>query len=196
MNTELKLNNKKDRKSDNNGRKNNSNVKWVSTIVVWTILISGTVNILSDMLLRHVNILVAFIILIFIIFIGIIFDIIGVAVTAANETPFHARASKKIPGAKIAVKLIRNADKVSSFCNDVVGDVSGIISGTVGALIVTKASKVITGLNGTLLAALVGALIAAFTVGGKAMGKSFALSDSEKIIDKVSRIIYLIKKER
>jgi CBS domain containing-hemolysin-like protein len=186
-------------KSNNKNKKNgkgNSNSKWIITIIVWTILISGGVSLLSDMLLRNVNILVAFIILIFIISIGVIFDIIGVAVTAAEERPFHARASKKVPGAKIAVKLIRNADKVSNLCNDVVGDVCGIISGTTGAVIVAKIMKQTSFLNVTLLTAIIGALIAALTIGGKAWGKSFAIKQSEIIIDKVSKIIYIVKKER
>lgn len=176
--------------------KKNSNTRWIVTIIIWTILISGGVSLLSDMLLRNVNILVAFIILIFIISIGIIFDIIGVAVTAAEERPFHSRASKKVPGAKIAVKLIRNADKVSNFCNDVVGDVCGIISGTTGAVIVAKIMKQTNNLNATLGTAIIGSLIAALTIGGKAWGKSFAIKQSEIIIDKVSRVIYIVKKER
>lgn len=196
-------NNKKARKNEIKDNKSKNNRKWVMTIIFWTILISGSVNLLSDVLLRNVNILVAFVILIFIIFIGIIFDIIGVAVTAADETPFHAKAAKKIPGSKIAVKLIRNADKVSNFCNDVIGDVCGIVSGSIGALIVSKvsegfqnSSEGFQNSNATIIAALIGAMVAAGTIGGKALGKSFAMSESELIIDKVSRIIYLIKKER
>ncbi|WP_125152450.1 CNNM domain-containing protein [Clostridium rectalis] len=172
-------------------------MKWTITIVLWTIVISGTANLLSDMLLRNIKmLLVAFIILIFIICVGIIFDIIGVAVTAADETPFHSKAAKKLPGAKIAVKLIRNADKVSNFCNDVVGDVCGIVSGSVGALITSKVLITFPNGNTTLIAAFMGAIVAAATVGGKALGKGFAMNESEKIIDRVSRIIYLIKKDR
>ena len=37
--------------------------------------------------------------------------------------------------------LIRNAGKVSSFCNDVIGDISGVISGTASALIVFNITK-------------------------------------------------------
>lgn len=196
MDNGLKGNGKNVKKNGNKDSKLRIDKKWIITIILWTILISGSVNLLSDVLLRNVNILVAFIILIFIIFVGIIFDIIGVAVTAADETPFHAKAAKKIPGAKIAVKLIRNADKVSNFCNDVVGDVSGIVSGTVGASIVIKVITVFKNINITIITALIGALIAAATVGGKALGKSFAMNQSEMIVDKVSRIIYLIKKER
>lgn len=180
-------------KKDNKKRKDTS---WVVTIILWSILISGSVNLLSDVLLRNVNILVAFIILIFIVILGVMFDIIGVAVTAAEEKPFHAKAAKKLHGAKIAVKLIRNADKVSNFCNDVVGDICGIVSGGVGALILAKIVKIMPELNAAIISAVIGSIIAAATIGGKAVGKSFAISQSNKIIDKVSKIIYFIKKDR
>ncbi|WP_242960789.1 hypothetical protein [Clostridium peptidivorans] len=183
----------------NNFQKDNKKKKetsWVVTIILWSILISGSVNLLSDVLLRNVNILVAFIILIFIIILGVIFDIIGVAVTAAEEKPFHAKAAKKLPGAKIAVKLIKNADKVSNFCNDVVGDICGIVSGGIGALILAKIIIILPELNAALISAFIGSIIAAATIGGKAVGKSFAMKQSNKVIDKVSKIIYFIKKDR
>ena len=63
---------------------------------------------------------VAFFILLVIIFVGIIFDVVGMAVACADETPFHAMASRKIPGAQEAISLLRNAERVSSICNDVV----------------------------------------------------------------------------
>ena len=47
----------------------------------------------------------AILILFLVIIVGIVFDIVGVAVTVAGEEEFHAKASKKIPGAKTAVKL-------------------------------------------------------------------------------------------
>ncbi|MBM7869202.1 CBS domain containing-hemolysin-like protein [Clostridium pascui] len=180
-------------KKDNKKKKETS---WVVTIILWSILISGSVNLLSDVLLRNVNILVAFVILIFIIILGVVFDIIGVAVTAAQEKPFHAKAAKKLPGAKIAIKLIKNADKVSNFCNDVIGDICGIVSGGIGALILAKVIIVLPKINAALISAVIGAIIAAATIGGKAAGKSFAMKQSNKVIDKVSKIIYFIKKDR
>ena len=89
--------------------------------------------------------MISFIVVIIIILISIIFDIIGTAVTAADETPFHAMASRKLYGAKQAIKLIRNADKVSNFCNDVVGDICGVISGAASSYIIIEIVK--TGLN-------------------------------------------------
>lgn len=161
-----------------------------------TILISGGISFLSDMLLKNVTVLVAFIILIFIILTGIIFDIIGVAATAADETPFHAMASKKIHGAKISIKLIRNADRVSNICNDVIGDVSGIISGSLGAIILAEMAPQLTIINVTYVSIVVSALIAALTVGGKSIGKTFAINNANQIIFNVSRLIYLIKKDK
>ena len=59
---------------------------------------------------------------------GIFFDIIGVAVTVANEHEFHAKATKKVKGSKDSIKLIRNAPKVANICADVIGDICGVLS--------------------------------------------------------------------
>lgn len=171
-----------------------SNKKWVVTIIIWSILIGGSVTLLSDTLLREVDTLVAFIILVFIISVGIAFDAVGVAVTAADESPFHSMASKKIPEGKIAVNLIRNADKVSNVCNDVVGDICGIVSGSVGILILQKIVGVFPKLNTPITSALIGAIIASATIGGKAMGKGVAINKSNDIMYNVARVIKGFKK--
>ena len=44
---------------------------------------------------------------------GIVFDMIGVAVTAADPRPFHSMAAHKEKGAKEALVLLRNARQVS-----------------------------------------------------------------------------------
>ena len=62
-----------------------------------------------------------------------IFDIIGVAVTAAREEPFHAMAVDRVSGAQQAIRLVRHADKVATFTNDMIGDVAGTLSGAVAA---------------------------------------------------------------
>lgn len=172
---------------------------WILKIIFWTIVLSGGISFISNLTLPKVNIILASIILIAIIIFGIIFDVVGVAVTAANEVPFHAMAAKKINGAKIAVILIRNADKVSNFCNDVIGDVCGVISGAIGATILAKISNNLTNyseIHVLILGSIIGAIIAAITVGGKAIGKTIAMKKSNDIIFMVSKIIYIIKKER
>jgi CBS domain containing-hemolysin-like protein len=190
--------NRKDKKKKlkvykkNIGNKND-NYKWILGIVFWTFIISSSISYISDLFLAKVEILVAFIILIIIILTGILFDIIGVSVTAADEVPFHSMASRKVKGARTSVALIRNADKVSNFCNDVIGDVCGIISGATGAIII---GKIITSTgveNKIVLSLVISGLIASMTVGGKAIGKNFAISQSNNIVYSVAWFIETIK---
>ncbi len=156
------------------------NIKWVAAISVWTFILAVIFSIIAENLVNNLDILLAFIILLVIIIIGIIFDIIGIAVTRAEEKPFHSMAAKKIDEAKIAINLIRNAGPVSNFCNDVVGDISGIISGAVGASLIYKLINTYGFENVTLLSILMTAFTASLTVGGKALGKSIALIFYEK----------------
>ena len=74
--------------------------RWVVTIFLVTILISGTISLLSDILMENSSMAVAFLILLFIILVGIVFDIIGMAVASADEKPFHSMAARKVPGAQ------------------------------------------------------------------------------------------------
>lgn len=186
----------------NSSKKNKetmSHKKWVVYIILWTILLGGTISLLSDLLLKDARVLVAFVILIFIVVLGVTFDTIGTAVTAASETPFHSMSAKKVPGAKIAVKMVRNADKVSNFCNDVIGDICGIVSGTASGIITTKIAVELAkgniSLPDGLLSAALGALVAAGTIGGKAMGKNLAIKYSSDIVFRVAKIVSIIKKE-
>ena len=109
--------------------------------------------------------LLALLILALFIGLGILFDIIGVAVTAADPRPFHSMAAHKEKGAKEALKLLRNADRVSSVCNDVVGDICGIVSGATGAVIVARLQKGLD-LESVLSSVGVTALISGATIGG------------------------------
>ena len=63
---------------------------------------------------------------------------LGVAVAASALEPFVAMASKRVKGSREAISLVKNAEKVSSFASDVVGDICGILSGAVGAALVIK----------------------------------------------------------
>ncbi|MCX7884400.1 MAG: hypothetical protein N2448_05145 [Caloramator sp.] len=171
----------------------NSNYKWIIGITLWTFLISSFISFISNAILSNVGIFIAFIILVIIILIGILFDIIGVSVTAADEVPFHSMASRKVKGAKTSVFLIRNADKVSNFCNDVIGDVCGVVSGATGAVIISKIIISTNIQNKTILTLSISALIASLTVGGKAIGKNFAISQSNNIVYGVAWFLETLK---
>ena len=171
-------------------RERRKTIKWVVTIFFVTILISGTISLVSDEVMANSSVAVAFVILLAIIFLGIIFDIIGMAVATADEKPFHSMAARKVPGAYEAIRLLRNAERVSSICNDVVGDICGVVSGsasaTIAALILTNVE--IGWPRGISL--LMSALVAGLTVGGKAIGKTLAVSSCTQIVHLVGRMIH------
>lgn len=164
--------------------------RWVITIFLVTIAISAAISLISDEIMGRSGIVTAFLILLAIILIGIIFDIIGVAVTSADETPFHSMAARKVPGAQESIRLLRNASKVGSICNDVIGDVCGVVSGSASATIAALVlSKTQFGWPQILTLAM-SALVAGLTVGGKAIGKSFAMNSATTIVHMVGQVIY------
>ena len=171
------------------------NMRWVIVITIWTFIMAIIFNIITESLVQNLDIFLAFIILIIIILIGIFFDIIGIAVTTAEEKPFHAMAANKVEEAKYAIKLVRNAGQVSNFCNDVIGDISGIISGAVGTTVIYKLISIYEIKNGSVLSIIITSLIASFTVGGKAFGKSVAILYSEKIIFQTAKLLNFIGKK-
>lgn len=171
-------------------KERNKTIRWVVLIFFITIFVSGTISLLSDLLMENSSMAVAFLILLVIILIGIVFDVVGMAVASADEKPFHSMAARKVPGAQESITLLRNAERVSSICNDVVGDICGVVSGSASA---TIAVQIIRNFDFTwpqLASLMMSALAAGLTVGGKAIGKGFAVNSSTAIVHAVGRMIY------
>lgn len=166
---------------------------WITTIFGTTIGISAAMSFLSNEMLSGGGLILSFAVLLVIILIGILFDIIGVSVTAAEEKPFHSMAAKKVPEAREALKMLRRAERVSSFCNDVVGDICGVISGSAAAVIAAKAITGMSPVLGSVVQLLLSAVVAGLTVGGKAFGKSIAMNNSTAIIHAAAKVMYLVK---
>jgi len=167
---------------------------WPLKITIAAFIISILIGMLTNAFIDKVDLLVSFIILLLVIFLGIIFDIIGISVTISEETPFHSRSTRGYKGGREAIKLIRSADKVSSFCNDVIGDIAGVISGGLAAAIAVNILRSYSLLNSAVLNLFLTAVVSALTVGGKAVGKGIAIKHGEDIVLKVSLVIYYFKK--
>lgn len=167
-------------------------VSWIVLTLLLTFSLSVLITLITNILLADLPLGVAFVVLTVIISLGIIFDILGIAVTAAAEAPFHAMASSRVKGAKEAVSLIRNAEKVSNFCNDVVGDICGIISGSAATVIVAQLAVNFSA-ETMWLSLLVTGIVAALTVGGKALGKTVAMTKCNSIVYLVGKVIYFFK---
>ena len=162
------------------------NLNWPIKVFFITFLLaaafSGATNLVADL-----NVIALAIVLIIVILIGIIFDMIGVAALTSKKENFHAMASKKIKGSKEAINLLNNSNMVATVCNDVVGDICGIISGSFGALLAISIANN-TSLSLVLASIIVTAIISAFTVGGKAYGKTLAIKNADKIVHRVAKL--------
>ena len=175
-------------------KERNKTIRWVVTIFFVTILVSGLISLGSEELMASSNMTVAFLILLAIVLIGIVFDIIGMAVASADEKPFHSMAARKVPGAQEAISLLRNAERVSSICNDVVGDICGVVSGSASATIAAQVLQNFEFSWPRLASLVMSALVAGLTVGGKAVGKTFAINSCTAIVHSVGRIIYRLRR--
>lgn len=175
-------------------KERNQTIQWVVTIFLVTILISGAISFVSDELMARSSVAVAFVILLVIVLIGIVFDIIGVAVTSADEKPFHSMAARKVPGSMEAIRLLRKAERVSSICNDVIGDICGVVSGSASATIAVQVLKNFEADWEHVIPLAMSAVVAGLTVGGKAMGKTFAINSCTKIVSGVGTLIYTMRR--
>ena len=175
--------------------KRKTNIKWIVEIVLISLTMSVVFSFLSSEVLDGAGYIVAFVLLLAFVALGVVFDIIGVAVTSAEETPFHAMASHKERGAREALKLLRHAERVSSICNDVVGDISGIISGATAAAIAAKLSADFS-LNSIVMSLLVTGVVSGLTIGGKAVGKSIAINRDTGIVFLVGKLMALLPKRK
>ena len=171
-------------------KKSSSPYRWALTAFLMAVVLSAILTLASESMLDGAGMAVALLILLLFIGLGIVFDIIGVAVTAADARPFHSMAAHKEPGAKEALSLLRNASHVSSVCNDVVGDICGIVSGTTSAVIVVRLQAALS-VKSVLISVVVTALISGLTIGGKALGKTFAMKQSTKVVYWAGRFLHL-----
>lgn len=185
---------KKVKKIDKKKRKF-ADFNWVIKITLCALFISFIFSLIMDNLVPNINAIIGILLVLIIIIIGVIFDMIGVSVTACDIKPFNSMASKRVRGSKTAIWLIKNAEKVSSFCNDVIGDVCGIISGSLGILISGTISLEFE-LNISLVTLVLTSIIAALTIGGKALGKSYAINKSDVIVFKFAKFIRLFRREK
>ena len=161
-----------------------------------SIAISAVLSLLSSEVLESAGLILACGVLAFFILLGIAFDIVGVAVTASDERPFHSMAARKVPGAREALRLIRRANQVSSFCNDVVGDICGIVSGTTTAVIVVRLQAALGLPESVALSVAVTALVSGLTIGGKAVGKTFAIEKSTAVLQIVGRVLHVFSRHK
>lgn len=180
----------KKEKTDKPVKKKKKNY-WPLKAMLITFLLSAAINAGSEVVLTDAQAWLAILLTCVILTIGVLFDMVGTAATSCDIQPLLAMASRKVKGAKTAVKLAKNSDVVSSVCNDIVGDICGIVSGVCAASI---ASNLINPPS-FWLSVLVYAVISTATITLKAAGKGFAVNNATNIVFTVSKVLSVFVKE-
>ena len=155
--------------------------KWALQVFILTLLLSGAISFASDLLMRRAHLLTALFVLIFLILFGVTSDMMGVAITSADQAPFVAMASKRVRGARESLNILKNAERYSNIFNDVIGDIAGIVSGTVGAAIAGLLTLQYGTIPAVFWAVITAALISALTVSLRSLGKNIAMNNSRAI---------------
>lgn len=184
----------KEPKKQDKKKNQKSDTKWLITITIISFIISFCLSLISELIIPNTFIAVSIFLVLMFIFIGVIFDAIGLSVATANDKIFHSMATKKVNGAKQAIKLINQKDKVSSFLNDVIGDICGVVSGSCGLAISIKLAPII-GMNQVLVTIITTSIISALTIGGKAFGKTIAINNSNEILFEFSKFLSIFSKK-
>ena len=149
---------------------NKKSLRWALKVFVLSISLSIVFSLLSQSLLPSLSSFMSIFVIVFFIFVSVVFDMIAVAFTTISEEKLEKYKEEK--GYEMAMALCRNADKVSSFGGDVVGDICGILSGAGGVSLVVNMN--LEGDVNLLVTCLVSALIAGITIFCKAIMKSYA----------------------
>ena len=183
------------KKGEKNKDKTQSHTKGMSKATIWTIKITIVTLVLafffsfiSEITSTYAHVSITIFLLILLIAISIVCDTIGVAATSCDLAPLLAMASRKVKGSKKAIALVKNAEKVSNICCDVIGDICGIISGACTVAIVIKLAQDNETLN-YWLSILMSSIVSAVIVGGKSFFKTVAMNNSREILLFVSRIL-------
>ncbi|HQC54146.1 MAG TPA: hypothetical protein PKX91_00210 [Clostridia bacterium] len=183
---------KKDKKSI---KKKSSTIKWTIKITVITLILALIFSFASEYAgLLHYS--VSIILLILLMAISIVCDAIGVAVTSCDPEPIHAMASRKEPASRQALLLVSNAEKVSNICCDVIGDICGIVSGACLIIIITKMTVNLEPTIQLVSNIVFSSIVAAITVGGKALMKDVAVNKSKNLVMITAKLMSIFYKPR
>lgn len=184
----------KKRGRNSKNKKGNSGIKNGLSIGTTALIVAMAIGGPLGGVIETVSIGAAALILMSSIVVAVLADIVAVAATAATEPPFNAMASDKVPGAREALFVVRNADRVNSICGDIIGDICGTVSGFAATPIILSLSRLYPQIPTWMTSMLVIGVIAFLTIGGKAAEKPYAVNASTPVILTVGRAIYYLKR--
>ncbi len=163
---------------------------WIIKIIILAALLAAGFSLICELFISNLPVFSAVIIVVILIAVGVFSDILGVAVATCDEAPIIAMCSRKIKKAQYALPLIKNAEMVSNICNDVIGDICGIISGSAGAAITIRAAANMSSREELIISIIISTAISVATIAGKANGKKIAMKKNKEIVLAAGSVIH------
>jgi len=188
---------KADKAPQHTDKKKKKRNLWPLKALVISLTLAFAVNALSSFSLSGANLWISLAVTVLILILGVVFDMIGTAATSCDVGPFLAMASRKVKGGKMAVKLAKKRDIVSSVCCDIVGDICGIVSGVCAATIAAEIAEKAT-LNSSAVfwvSVSVYAVVSMATITLKAAGKGIAVKKANSIVYGVAKVLSVFSKK-
>ncbi len=173
-----------------------SNKVWLVQIFLVSLCLSILFALISELMLANASLALALFLIVFLVAVSVIFDLIGMAVTACNVKPLLDLKQKGEKRADTAINLVKNADKISCICTDVVGDICSILSGAGGVAISVILISFFPQVNNIILSILISSIIASVSVLGKAIGKTYALNYPIKVVLTTAKVVSVFKKNK
>lgn len=169
---------------------------WPLKVLLLTFCFSVGFSIFSQIINSKVGAVLSVLIILVFLFVGVVFDIIGVATTVCERGVFKSLAESGDGVAHLAFKLSSNSEKVSSFCCDIIGDICGVLSGSAGASLIVKLHFSYSGAGLILLSTITSAIIASLTVFFKALGKTIAIGKSHSIVYRLCKFLNIFIRKK
>lgn len=168
---------------------------WAAKILIISLVLTAGISVVTELLMGSLDPVPAALIVLFIMLLGIVADLVGIAFATCDPKPFVSMASKKIKRAKSAIRLLQNADIMSNICGDVIGDICGIVSGAAGAAIAAKIiynmtrAGPVSEIEAFIPSIAMSSVIAALTISGKSIGKTLGLRKNKEIVSFISYVL-------
>lgn len=179
-------------------RRDSRSGRWALFVTGFTLVVTVVLGLAANRLFALIPIWGALLIQLLLVALGVLCDLLGIAVVTADMPPFLSMASKKVRGAEMGIWLIKHAERVTNIFNDVLSDVIGVLSGATGIAIVVIIVRNVHGLSAAqqYVDIAMTSLVAALLVGGKAAGKAFAMRNSRDIVLALGRLLGLFSMKR
>jgi len=188
---------KRDKIKEKKLQKQRRHAAWFTIVFSLSFAIAFGLGLAAQTTFGANSIIICIMIILALILIAFFGDMVSYAGAYADLAVFNSMASRGMKGAKIAVRLVKHNEKVSTILCDILGDVCAVVSGAVGVTlsfcIISHGNFSIWGQACTVAA--VSAVISGATIAAKTISKVIARRHSTKIVITFGRLLRIFNRK-